>query len=173
MSSKKSPAELRSARWFAPHDFRSVGHRSRMYQTATGLILGGTSGGVPAIYVPAGPMLRGNWHGQTLGSGSDAFKYWDERRAGNISAKDWSEMEMGIARSYGVCMTMGTASTMTALADVIGLSLPGTSSIPAADSNHVRMCSAAGRRIVDIVWENLTPACILTEATFRHATTVT
>jgi dihydroxy-acid dehydratase len=127
---------------------------------------------VPAIYVPAGPMLRGNWHGQTLGSGSDAFKYWDERRAGKISASDWAEMEMGIARSYGVCMTMGTASTMTALADVIGLCLPGTSSIPAADSNHVRMCSAAGRRIVDMVWENLTPARILTEGAFRNAIVV-
>jgi dihydroxy-acid dehydratase len=138
-------------------------------KTTPGLILGATSAGVPAIYVPAGPMLRGNWHGQTLGSGSDAFKYWDERRAGNISAKDWGEMETGIARSYGVCMTMGTASTMTALADVIGLSLPGTSSIPAADSNHVRMCSAAGRRIVDMVWEHLTPACILTEGAFRNA----
>jgi dihydroxy-acid dehydratase len=268
MSSRKSPADLRSARWFVPDDFRSFGHRSRMNQigyaveefagkpiigiintwsdfaqchahfkqrvddikrgvlqaggfpvelpaislsestvkpttmlyrnflameteelirsqpvdgvvlmggcdkTTPGLILGATSAGVPAIYVPAGPMLRGNWHGQTLGSGSDAFKYWDERRAGNISAKDWSEMEMGIARSYGVCMTMGTASTMTALADVIGLSLPGTSSIPAADSNHLRMCSAAGRRIVDMVWENLTPARILTEGAFRNAITV-
>jgi dihydroxy-acid dehydratase len=268
MSSRRSPAVLRSARWFAPDDFRSFGHRSRMNQmgyaveefagkpvigiintwsdfaqchahfkqrvddikrgvfqaggfpvelpaislsestvkpttmlyrnflameteelirsqpidgvvlmggcdkTTPGLILGATSAGVPAIYVPAGPMLRGNWHGQTLGSGSDAFKYWDERRAGKISARDWAEMEMGIARSYGVCMTMGTASTMTALADVIGLCLPGTSSIPAADSNHVRMCSAAGRRIVDMVWENLTPARILTEGAFRNAIVV-
>jgi dihydroxy-acid dehydratase len=265
MSSRRSPAELRSARWFAPDDFRSFGHRSRMNQigyaveefagkpiigiintwsdfaqchahfkqrvddikrgvlqaggfpvelpaislsestvkpttmlyrnflameaeelirsqpidgvvlmggcdkTTPGLILGATSAGVPAVYVPAGPMLRGNWHGQTLGSGSDAFKYWDERRAGKISAKDWAEMQTGIARSYGVCMTMGTASTMTALADVIGLCLPGTSSIPAADSNHVRMCSAAGRRIVDMVWENLTPPRILTKGAFRNA----
>jgi dihydroxy-acid dehydratase len=138
-------------------------------KTTPGLILGATSAGVPAIYVPAGPMLRGNWHGQSLGSGSDAFKYWDERRAGKISAKDWAEMQTGIARSYGVCMTMGTASTMTALADVIGLCLPGASSIPAADSNHIRMCSAAGRRIVDMVWENLTPARILTEEAFRNA----
>jgi dihydroxy-acid dehydratase len=117
-------------------------------------------------------MLRGNWHGQTLGSGSDAFKYWDERRAGEISAKDWAEMQTGIARSYGVCMTMGTASTMTALADVIGLCLPGASSIPAADSSHIRMCSAAGRRVVDMVWENLTPVRILTEAAFRNAVIV-
>ncbi len=265
---RKTSAQLRSARWFAPDDFRSFGHRSRMNQmgyaveefagrpvigiintwsdfaqchahfkqrvedvkrgvlqaggfpvelpaislsestvkptamlyrnflameteelirsqpvdgvvlmggcdkTTPGLILGATSAGVPAIYAPAGPMLRGNWHGRTLGSGSDAFKYWDERRAGAISAKDWGEMEMGIARSYGVCMTMGTAATMTALADVIGLTLPGASSIPAADSNHIRMCAAAGRRIVDMVWEDLTPSQILAEGAFRNAITV-
>ena len=141
-------------------------------KTTPGLILGATSAGVPAIFAPAGPMLRGNWHGKTLGSGSDAWKYWDERRAGNISGKDWGEMETGIARSFGVCMTMGTASTMTALADVMGLCLPGTSSIPAADSNHIRMCAGAGRRIVDMVWEDLTPAKILTHQAFLNAITV-
>ncbi|MDE2199994.1 MAG: dihydroxy-acid dehydratase [Rhodospirillales bacterium] len=141
-------------------------------KTTPGLLLGATSAGVPAIFVPAGPMLRGNWHGQVLGSGSDAFKYWDERRAGNISDKDWSEMEVGIARSYGVCMTMGTAATMTALADAIGMTLPGASSIPAADSNHIRMCAAAGRRIVQMVNEDLTPAKIQTEAAYRNAIVV-
>ena len=138
-------------------------------KTTPGLILGATSAGVPAIFLPAGPMLRGNWHGKTLGSGSDAWKYWDERRAGNISAKEWDAMQSGIARSYGVCMTMGTAATMTALADVLGLCLPGASSIPAADSSHVRMCSAVGRRIVDMVWEDLTPAHIMTAAAFQNA----
>jgi dihydroxy-acid dehydratase len=141
-------------------------------KTTPGLILGATSAGVPAIFVPAGPMLRGNWRGKPLGSGSDVWKYWDERRAGNISAKDWDEMQAGIARSYGVCMTMGTAATMTALADVLGMCLPGTSSIPAADSNHTRMCSAAGRRIVDMVWEDLTPASIMTKAAFHNAINV-
>lgn len=141
-------------------------------KTTPGLLLGATSAGVPAIYVPAGPMLRGNWHGKVLGSGSDAFKYWDERRAGNISDKDWAEMEVGIARSYGVCMTMGTAATMTALADVIGMTLPGASSIPAADANHIRMCAAAGRRIVEMVWEELTPDKIQTEGAFRNAISV-
>jgi dihydroxy-acid dehydratase len=266
--SKMTPDRLRSARWFAPDDFRSFGHRSRMLQmgydnqeftgkpviaiintwsdfaqchahfktrvedvkrgilmaggfpvelpaislsestvkpttmlyrnflameteelirsqpvdgvvlmggcdkTTPGLILGATSAGVPAIFVPAGPMLRGNWQGKTLGSGSDAFKYWDERRAGNITPKDWGEMEVGIARSYGVCMTMGTASTMTALADVMGMTLPGASSIPAPDANHIRMCAAAGRRIVDMVWEDLTPAKILTKQAFLNAVTV-
>jgi dihydroxy-acid dehydratase len=264
----KKPETLRSARWFAPDDFRSFGHRSRMNQmgydvqefagkpvigiintwsdlnmchahfkqrvddvkrgvlmaggfpvelpaislseskvkpttmlyrnflameaeelirshpldgvvlmggcdkTSPALILGAVSAGVPAIFVPAGPMLRGNWHGQQLGSGSDAFKYWDERRAGNISEKDWSEMQVGIARSYGVCMTMGTASTMTALVDALGMCLPGSSSIPAADSGHIRMCSAAGREIVKMVWNDLTPAKILTRKSFDNALVV-
>jgi dihydroxy-acid dehydratase len=138
-------------------------------KTTPALIMGAISAGVPAIFVPAGPMLRGNWKGQVLGSGSDAFKYWDERRAGAISERDWAGMEDGIARSYGVCMTMGTASTMTALADVLGMTLPGASSIPAADASHIRMCSAAGRRIAGMVWEDLTPSKILTGAAFRNA----
>jgi dihydroxy-acid dehydratase len=141
-------------------------------KTTPGLILGATSMGIPAIFVPAGPQLRGNWAGKTLGSGSDAWKFWDERRAGNLSEKQWTEIQEGLNRSYGVCMTMGTASTMTGLADALGLCLPGTSSIPAPDANHVRMCSAAGRRIVDMVWEDLTPAKILTEGAFRNAIVV-
>ena len=265
---RKTPDQFRSARWFAPDDFRSFGHRSRMNQmgycaadyagkpvigiintwsdlnqchahfkqrvedvkrgvlqaggfpvelpaislsetavkpttmlyrnflameteelirsqpidgavlmggcdkTTPGLLLGATSAGVPAIFMPAGPMLRGNWRGKVLGSGSDAFKYWDERRAGNISDKDWSEMEVGIARSYGVCMTMGTASTMTALADTLGMTLPGVSSIPAADANHIRMAAATGRRAVEMVFEDLTPAKIQTGAAFRNVIAV-
>lgn len=265
---RKTPDQLRSARWFAPDDLRSFGHRSRMAQmgygpeeyrgkpliaiintwsdlnqchahfkervedikrgvlqaggfpvelpaislsesnvkpttmlyrnflameteelirshsvdgvvlmggcdkTTPGLLLGATSAGIPAIFVPAGPMLRGNWRGQTLGSGSDAWKYWDERRAGNISDKDWTEMEAGIARSYGVCMTMGTAATMTALADMLGMTLPGASSIPAADANHIRMCAATGRRIVDMVWEDLTPEKIQTRQAFLNVIVV-
>lgn len=141
-------------------------------KTTPGLILGATSAGVPAIFVPAGPQLRGNWHGKQLGSGSDAWKYWDERRAGNISEKDWTEMQEGLNRSYGVCMTMGTASTMTGLADVLGMCLPGTSSIPAPDSSHVRMCSAAGRRAVEMVWEDLTPSKIMTRGAFLNAISV-
>jgi len=141
-------------------------------KTTPGLLLGATSAGVPSIYVPAGPMLRGNWKGRVLGSGSDTIKYWEERRAGNVSERDTQEIEEGIARSYGVCMTMGTASTMTALADVIGMSLPGASSILAADSNHIRMCSASGRRIVEMVGEGLTPDKIQTERAYHNAITV-
>jgi dihydroxy-acid dehydratase len=268
MTTKKTPETLRSARWFAPDDLRSSGHRSRIMQmgyspsefmgkpiigiintwsdinpchshfkqrvddvkrgilqsggfpvelpaislsessvkpttmmyrnllameceelirshpidgavlmggcdkTTPGLLLGATSAAVPAIYVPAGPMLRGNFKGQVLGSGSDAWKFWDERRAGNITADEWTGIEGGIARSHGTCMTMGTASTMMAIAEAIGMTLPGASSIPAADANHIRMCANAGRRIVDMVWEDLTPKRIQTHAAFENAITV-
>jgi dihydroxy-acid dehydratase len=265
---KKSPDQLRSARWFAPDDLRAFGHRSRAMQmgyapeewkgrpviailntwsdaqpchmhfksrvddvkrgilmaggfpmelpalslsesflkpttmlyrnllamdaeellrghpvdgvvlmggcdkTTPALLLGATSMNIPAIYLPAGPMLRGNWKGKTLGSGSDAWKYWDERRAGKISDKDWVDVEAGIARSYGTCMTMGTASTMTAIAESIGMTLPGASSIPAADAGHIRMSSECGRRIVEMVWEDLTPRKIQSRKAFENAITV-
>jgi dihydroxy-acid dehydratase len=138
-------------------------------KTTPGLLLGAISMGVPAIYLPAGPMLRGNWRGQLLGSGSDVWKYWTEKRAGNISEDQWSEMEGGIARSFGTCMVMGTAATMMAITEALGFALPGASSIPAADSNHPRMCTAVGRRIVEMVWEDLTPEQILTPAAFDNA----
>ncbi len=141
-------------------------------KTTPGLIMGATSANLPAIYLPAGPMLRGNWRGQILGSGSDVWKYWDELRAGNIDECAWREMEYGIARSAGTCMTMGTASTMTAIAETLGLSLPGASSIPAVDSSHARMASECGRRIVDMVWEDLKPRDILTRGAFENAVTV-
>ncbi|MBZ5652049.1 MAG: dihydroxy-acid dehydratase [Acidobacteriia bacterium] len=138
-------------------------------KTTPALLMGAISMNIPAIYVPAGPMLRGNWHGQILGSGSDVTKYWSERRAGNIDLQAWTQIEDGIARSAGTCMTMGTASTMTSLAEVLGFSLPGASSIPAVDSNHVRMADRAGRRIVEMVWEDLKPRDILSDASFNNA----
>lgn len=267
-SKQKDPTKLRSARWFAPDDLRSFGHRSRLMQMGYGpedwenrpiigilntwsdlspchghfkdrvtdikrgitqnggfgvelpalavdetfnkptsmlyrnmlameteeqirahpidavvlmggcdkstpaLIMGALSAGLPMIFLPAGPMLRGNYAGKILGSGSDAWKYWDERRAGNITDKEWLGLEGGIARSYGTCMTMGTASTMTAIADSLGLTLPGASSIPAADAGHKRMSSECGRRIVDMAWENLTPDKIVTDASIRNAAIV-
>ena len=260
----KPPEKLRSARWFAPDDFRSFGHRSRVMQmgyapadwvgkpiiaivntwsdanqchshfkqrvddvkrgvfqaggfplelpaislseslvkpttmlyrnflameteellrshpvdgavlmggcdkTTPGLTMGALSMGIPFIYLPAGPMLRGNWKGQVLGSGSDAFKYWDERRAGRLSDTAWQEMEGGIARSHGTCMTMGTAATMMGIAEAVGLTLPGASSIPAADANHIRMSADCGRRIVQMVWDDLTPAKMLIRANFEN-----
>ncbi len=268
MNARKTPFTLRSARWFAPDDLRSSGHRSRTMQmgygpeewagkpviailntwsdanpchahfkhrvedvkrgifqaggfplelpalslsesyvkpttmlyrnmlameaeellrshpvdgavlmggcdkTTPGLVMGALSMGLPMIFLPAGPMLRGNYRGEYLGSGSDAWKFWDERRAGTISEAEWVEVEAGIARSYGHCMTMGTASTMTAIAEALGLTLPGASSIPAADSNHIRMSSAVGRRIVEMVWEDLVPSKIVTQAAVANAVTV-
>ncbi|MBI1290272.1 dihydroxy-acid dehydratase [bacterium] len=265
---RKTPKDLRSARWFAPDDLRSFGHRSRMMQlgysedefrdkpmigvlntwselntchshfrdrvadvkrgvaqaggfavempalsldesnikptsmlyrnmlameteemirshpldgvvlmggcdkTTPGLVMGAISAGVPMIYLPAGPMLRGNYAGNILGSGSDAWKYWDERRAGNISDAEWLGVQGGIARSAGTCMTMGTASTMTAIADAMGLTLPGASSIPAVDSNHQRMSATCGRRIVERGWEGQTPDRIITPGACRNAAIV-
>ena len=141
-------------------------------KSTPGLVLGAVSAGLPFIFLPAGPMLRGNYRGQPLGSGSDAWKYWDERRAGVIGAREWREVEQGIARSYGHCMTFGTASTMTAIAEALGLTLPGASSIPAADANHIRMSTQTGRRIVEMVAEDLRPQKILTRAAVENAVTV-
>src|SRR4051812_38651322 len=118
-------------------------------KTSPALLMGAISMGIPAILVPAGPMLRGNWHGKVMGSGSDVWKYWDEKRAGNITEDDWIEMESGIARSFGTCMTMGTAATMMAISEALGFTLPGFSSVPAPDANHSRMSAMTGRRIVD------------------------
>src|SRR5260370_11200143 len=109
------------------------------YKTSPALVMGAASMGLPTIYVPAGPMLRGNWHGKQLGSGSDVWKYWDANRAGNITEADWEEIENGIARSFGTCMTMGTAATMMAIVETMGLALPGASSIPPPDSHHPRL----------------------------------
>jgi dihydroxy-acid dehydratase len=138
-------------------------------KTTPALIMGAISAGLPAIFLPAGPMLRGNFRSETLGSGSDAWKHWDQRRAGLLSASEWTEIEAGIARSPGHCMTMGTASTMTAIAEALGLTLPGASSIPAPDSGHARMATECGRRIVEMVWEDLKPAGILGPSAFRNA----
>ena len=138
-------------------------------KTTPGLLMGALSMNLPAIFLPAGPMLRGNWKGDILGSGSDSWKYWDERCAGNLSQADWFAVEDGIARSPGHCMTMGTASTMTAMAEVLGFTLPGASSIPAVDANHVRMASGCGKRIVEMIWEDLKPSDILTRSSFENA----
>ncbi len=140
-------------------------------KTTPGLLMGAYSAGVPCIFLPAGPMLRGNWKGKVLGSGSDSWKYWDERRAGRLTEAEWQELEGGIARSHGTCMTMGTAATMMGIAESIGMTLPGASSIPAPDANHVRMSADCGRRIVEMVWEDLTPAKMLTRKHFENGIT--
>lgn len=141
-------------------------------KTTPALLMGAITMNLPCIFLPAGPMLRGNLRGEALGSGSDAWKYWDDRRAGLIDQAEWQAVEGGIARSYGHCMTMGTASTMTAIADALGLCLTGASSIPAADAGHIRMAAATGRRIVAMVAEDLTPRRVLSAASFANALAV-
>ena len=140
-------------------------------KTTPALLMGAFSADLPAIYMPAGPMLRGDWRGTFLGSGSDTWKYWADLRAGAITEQDWQQIENGIARSPGHCMTMGTASTMTSAAEALGFTLPGAASIPAADSRHAIMATRTGRRIVDMVWEDLKPSDILTPESFDNAVT--
>ncbi len=141
-------------------------------KTTPGLLMGAMSMDLPAIFLPAGPMLRGNWNGQPLGSGTDLWKFWTERCAGTITADDWLNIENGIARSPGFCMTMGTAATMTALAEALGFTLPGASSIPAPDSNHVRMAMGCGERAVEMVWQDWKPSDFLTMESFENAIAV-
>ncbi|MFF0016813.1 L-arabinonate dehydratase [Streptomyces sp. NPDC005374] len=135
------------------------------------LLMGAASADVPSLFVPAGPMLPGHWRGETLGSGTDMWKYWDEHRAGNLTDCELRELQGGLARSPGHCMTMGTASTMTAAAEALGMTLPGASSVPAVDSGHERMAAASGRRAVDLAWTALKPSEILTREAFEDAVT--
>lgn len=263
----RNPASLRSARWFAPDDLRSFGHRSRMKQmglgdedfrdkpivailntwsdlntchshfrqraedvrrgilqaggfpvevpvmslgemlmkpttmlyrnllameteevlrchpidaavlmggcdkTVPGLLMGALSADLPAIFLPAGPMLKGRWKNETLGSGSDVWKYWAERSAGNLCDGDWGELENCIARSAGTCMTMGTASTMACIAEALGMTLPGAACTPAVMAEHARLGSATGRRAVELAWEQLKPSHIVSQQAIDNAIT--
>ncbi len=142
-------------------------------KTTPGLLMGAFSAGLPCLFLPAGPMLRGHWRGKTLGSGSDAWKYHAELRAGTITEAQWKEMEAGMNRSFGTCMTAGTAATMMLAAEAMGLTLPGAAAIPAADSAHARMAAACGRRIVDMVWRDETPARLLSQGSIDNAVVAT
>ncbi|MGX1489475.1 dihydroxy-acid dehydratase [Streptomyces tendae] len=135
------------------------------------LLMGAASADIPSVFVPAGPMLPGHWRGETLGSGTDMWKYWDEHRAGNLTDCELRELQSGLARSPGHCMTMGTASTMTAAAEALGMTLPGASSIPAVDSGHERMAAASGRCAVELAWIGLAPSTVLTREAFEDAVT--
>ena len=141
-------------------------------KSTPGLLMGAFSMDIPVIYMPCGPMMKGNWRGDVLGSGSDVWKYWDEKRAGNLNWEEWCEIEDGIARSPGHCMTMGTASTLTALAEALGLVMPGASSIPAVDAAHNRLAAAAGRQIVENTWLDRKPSLIVSERSFENAIAV-
>ena len=142
-------------------------------KTGPGLIMGALSAGLPMIFFPAGAQLRGHWRGKTLGSGSDAWKYHAELRAGNITPAQWKEMEGGMNRSFGTCMTAGTAATMMLAAEAMGLSLPGSAGIPSADAGHPRLATETGRRIVQMVWDDWSPAAILTQGSIDNAVKAT
>ncbi len=138
-------------------------------KTTPGLIMGAISAGLPFIYLPAGPTLNGSWRGETIGTGTHTRRYFDALRAGEISQEEWNDLETRMVRSVGTCNTMGTASTMSLLAEALGLSLPGAAATPAADSAHVRLAEATGARIADMVDEDLRPSDLLTRASFENA----
>ena len=138
-------------------------------KTTPAMLMGAISMDIPAIFCPAGPMLNGRWRGTQIGAGTHTRKYWDEYRAGALSEADLLEIEGVSTRSPGTCNTMGTASTMTSIADALGMTLPGASSIPAMDSGHIRMAAACGERITEMVWDDLKPSNILSEGSFSNA----
>ncbi|MFG2572104.1 L-arabinonate dehydratase [Streptomyces sp. NPDC048481] len=140
-------------------------------KTTPALLMGAASVDLPTVFVPAGPMLPGHWRDEVLGSGTDMWKYWDDHRAGLIGDCELAELESGLARSPGHCMTMGTASTLTAAAEALGVTVPGASSIPAVDSGHDRMAAAAGMRIVELVHRDRRLSDILTADAFEDAVT--
>ncbi|MEV8542562.1 L-arabinonate dehydratase [Streptomyces sp. NPDC051572] len=135
------------------------------------LLMGAASVDLPTVFVPAGPMLPGHWRNEILGSGTDMWKYWDDKRAGLIGECEMTELESGLARSPGHCMTMGTASTLTAAAEALGVTVPGASSIPAVDSGHDRMAAQSGMRIVEQVHKGRVLSSILTPEAFEDAVT--
>lgn len=138
-------------------------------KTVPALIMGAISADIPSVLLPAGPMLKGQWQNVTLGSGSDAWKYWAERCAGNLCDSDWKGIENCIARSAGTCMTMGTASTMACIAEALGMTLPGASSVPAVVAEHQRLAASTGRLAVEMAWENRQPSRVLSAESFHNA----
>jgi dihydroxy-acid dehydratase len=141
-------------------------------KTTPGLLMGALSMDIPAIYCPAGPMLNDRYKGNTVGAGTHTKKFFDEYVAGNIGEREWIHLESKMTRAPGTCNTMGTASTMTAMAEAMGFCLPGATSIPAMDANHTRMASSCGRRIVEMVWEDLKPSAFFTRASIDNAIAV-
>ena len=141
-------------------------------KTTPGTVMGAISMDIPAIFCPAGPMLNDRHQGRTVGAGTHTRMFWDEHQAGRIDDAEWVRLEARMTRSPGTCNTMGTASTMTAIVEALGLALPGSTSIPAMDAAHPRMAEACGERIVGMIWDDLTPRKILTAGAFRNAAAV-
>lgn len=137
-------------------------------KSTPGLIMGALSADVPAIFFPAGPMINGDFRGQKIGAGTHTRKFWDDKKAGLLSENDWVELETEMTRSIGTCNTMGTASTMTSIVDAMGLSITGGSSILAVQSAHSRLAHKSGKRIVEMVWEDLKISKIFTTQTIKN-----
>ena len=141
-------------------------------KTTPAQLMGAVSADLPSIFVTGGPMLKGIWRNKEIGSGTDVWHYWDELRAGRISQEDWCEMECAMSRSAGHCMVMGTASTMTSLAEALGMTLTGCTNIPAADSRRLEIAHRSGERIVEMVRENLRPSQVITREALENAVRV-
>lgn len=140
-------------------------------KTTPALLMGALSADVPSIFMPGGPMNKTSWRGDQLGSGSDVWKYWAERGAGRLGCEEWCQLEDHIAASPGHCMTMGTASTMTSIAEAMGMSLPGSASVPATHSSHSRVASSTGRQAVELAWYDVKPSEIMTADAFDNGIT--
>jgi L-arabonate dehydrase len=138
-------------------------------KTNPAAIMGACSADIPTIVVSGGPMLNGRWRGESLGSCSDCWRYHEELRAGRISEQDFAELENAMSRSHGHCMVMGTASTMACMTEALGLALPGSAAIPAADSRRSHDAEAAGRQIVELVHSGIRPSDIVTRAALENA----
>jgi L-arabonate dehydrase len=138
-------------------------------KTTPAQLMGAASADIPAIMVTGGPMLRGMWRGQELGSGTDVRRLWDEVRAGRLSEEAWCEVESCVSRSAGHCTVMGTASTMACVAEGLGMMLPGSADIPASDSRRLMIAEKSGARIVEMVQENLRPSRIMTRQAIENA----
>jgi dihydroxy-acid dehydratase len=141
-------------------------------KTTPAQLMGAASAGIPAIVVPGGPMMAGQFRGQKLGSGTDGRKLFDLYRTGRLTDEEWSEVEGCIARTSGHCTVMGTASTMTSLAEALGMTLPGCANIPAPDSRRLASAELSGRMAVEMIEAERTPDRILTRAAFENAITV-
>ena len=141
-------------------------------KTTPGTLMGAISMGLPTIFCPAGPMLNDRHQGRSVGAGTHTRMFWDEYQAGRVSEAEWVHLESRMTRSPGTCNTMGTASTMTSMTEALGLALPGSTSIPAMDSAHTRMATSCGERIVQMIWDDLTPQRLLTRGAFMNAVAV-
>jgi len=138
-------------------------------KTTPSTVMGAASVGLPTIVVPGGPMLNGRYKGQTIGSGTHVWKFDEDMKMGKMTQEDCEFAESCMSRSIGHCMTMGTASTMACMVESLGLTLSGAAAIPAADSRKKQMAQLSGRRIVEMVKENLTIDKILTKEAFENA----